>query len=94
MQEQIIVSVPDRSITLPHLGCTTRTILAAASIEAWRNVEDWDERTKRMKMCWRPKFKLLYKKVVIGEIYLKSLGQFLKDKEQGLTPMDLASRDD
>jgi hypothetical protein len=92
--DPIIVSIPDKSITLPHLGCTTRTILAAASAEAWKSIDSLDERTRRMKMNWRPKFKLIYKKVIIGEIYLKSLGQFLRDRDQGLTPMDLAPRND
>lgn len=70
------VDVEQMTITLPHLGLTTRTILAAASEVAWEGIDDLPDAGQRKKYNWRPKFKLIYKKVCIGQIYLKSYQQY------------------
>lgn len=74
--DRCAVNLQKKTITLPHLGLTTRVILAAASEVAWEGIEELPDEEKKRRYNWRPKFSLMYKRVCIGQIYLKSLGQY------------------
>lgn len=74
--DPLAVDLLRKTITLPHLGLTTRTILAAASDSAWTWIESLAEQDRKKYYNWRPRFKMMYKQVCIGEIYLKSYGQY------------------
>lgn len=82
--DPIAVDLLNKKITLPHLGLTTRTILAVASEVAWAKVAELTDEERVRKANWRPRFKLVYKKVIIGEIYLKSLAQYLAGSAETL----------
>jgi hypothetical protein len=55
---------------------TLRSILGGASTEAWNFINSMPEEYQRTHANWRPKFRIVYKGVVIGEIRLKALQQF------------------
>lgn len=66
MTDKVNVNTQELTVTVPHLGLTLRSIFGAA-VKASHSVSALAGR--------RPRFKVLYKNTVIGEIRLKDIGE-------------------
>jgi hypothetical protein len=88
--QDLIINLTEKTITVPHLGFTLRTLFGAVSVKAWEYIDNLPLESQKTQSNWRPKLRIIYKDTVIGEMRMKSLQQFKRDVELGKVPTNEA----